>query len=66
MPRSKIRIRNPEKHTIEVYTEDYLYIDKVRTLDIGKVSVANGVKELIKAHEYCQKNKIDYKGLKEE
>lgn len=55
-----MRQKNPNKFTIDIYSNDADVIDTVRHTDIGTVSYADATHQIIKAYLYCKKNGIDF------
>jgi hypothetical protein len=53
-----MRIKNHNKRTIEIHKSDFDVIDILRTTDLGKVTYADAVKDLVRTKMYCLKNNI--------
>lgn len=43
--------RNKTTRTIDIYRDDYNYLDTIRGTNIGKVSFANSIRELCRVHQ---------------
>jgi hypothetical protein len=53
-----MRIKNHNRRTIEIYKNDFDVLEILRTTELGKVTFANIVKDLVRTKMYCIKNNI--------